>query len=258
MKIKFFKYQGSGNDFILIDNRGENLCIDSSFIQKLCHRKFGIGADGLIILEGSYNLGFSIRHFNSDGEQSSFCANGSRCSVHFANYLKLFKEEISFLSNEKKITGSVIRDEVSITMPNVSKITTDQNGYYVLNTGCLHLVVFTDNLQEVDVNYLGSEIRNLKDYQEEGINVNFVEILEKKICIRTYERGVENETLSCGTGVVASVLAANENGFNIDSNVEVNTLGGNLYVTWEKENGNYKNIRLSGPVSLVFSGELIL
>ena len=225
-------------------------------IKNLCHRKFGIGADGLIILEGNSDIGFSIHHFNSDGEKSSFCANGSRCLVHFAKFLNLFEKDISFVSNGKKIVGSVKNDMVSITMPDVLNIKTDQNGYYILNTGCLHLVVFTENLKEVDVNYLGSEIRNFKDYQEDGINVNFVEIAEKKIFIRTYERGVENETLSCGTGVVASVLAANEHGFHLTSSVEVKTLGGNLNVSWLKKNKQYNSIILSGPVSLVFCGEL--
>ena len=161
MKINFFKYQGSGNDFIIIDNRNDKIAINSKLIKSLCHRKFGVGADGLIALEGDEKNGFSICHFNSDGEQSSFCANGSRCLVHFAKHLNLFEKNISFLSNGKKIIGSVQDQYVTITMPNVSNIKTDQNGYFILNTGCLHLVVFTENINSVDVNYLGSEIRNL-------------------------------------------------------------------------------------------------
>mgnify|MGYP001248970748 CR=1 FL=1 len=258
MKINFFKYQGSGNDFVIIDNRENKLLIDSSLVENLCHRKFGVGADGLIILEGNKEVGFSIKHYNSDGEQSSFCANGSRCIVHFAKHLNLFEEKFSFLSNGKKIIGSSKYEDVTITMPNVSKVKTDQNGYFILNTGCLHLVVFTENLDNVDVNYLGSEIRNLKEYQKEGINVNFVEIQNKNISIRTYERGVENETLSCGTGVVASVLAANEKGFKISQSVTVKTLGGALNVNWKKIDNEYLNLTLSGPVSLVFQGDLVL
>ncbi len=258
MKINFFKYEGSGNDFVIIDNRENKISIESLVIKNLCDRKFGIGADGLITLEGNRDVGFSIRHFNSDGEQSSFCANGSRCLVHFAKYLNLFDNEISFLSNGKQIIGSVQNEVVSITMPDVCKIKTDQNGYFILNTGCLHLVVFSENLKDVDVNYLGSEIRNLKEYQKEGINVNFVEILENNISIRTYERGVENETLSCGTGVVASVLAAIEKGYKIKSSVQVQTLGGVLNVSWKKNNDEYHDILLSGPVSLVFQGQLVL
>lgn len=258
MKINFFKYQGSGNDFIIIDNRKNKISINSKLIECLCHRKFGVGADGLISLEGDKKNGFSIRHFNSDGEQSSFCANGSRCLVHFAKHLNLFEKNISFLSNGKEITGSVQDQYVTITMPNVSNIKTDQNGYFILNTGCLHLVVFTENIDGVDVNYLGSEIRNLKEYHKQGINVNFVEILKKKISIRTYERGVENETLSCGTGVVASVLAASEKGLIFNTSVQVKTLGGELNVNWEKIKNEYKNISLSGSVSLVFQGELFL
>lgn len=258
MKIKFFKYQGSGNDFVIIDNRDNKIHINSDLIKHLCHRKFGVGADGLIALEGNKKNGFSISHFNSDGEQSSFCANGSRCLVHFAKHLNLFENEISFLSNGKKIIGSSKEEYVTITMPKVSNIKTDQNGYFILNTGCLHLVVFTENINDVDVNYLGSEIRNLKEYHKEGINVNFVEIFGKKISIRTYERGVESETLSCGTGVVASVLAANEKGFDINSKTEVKTLGGVLNVNWKKIKNEYQDIELSGPVSLVFQGELFL
>ncbi len=258
MKINFFKYQGSGNDFVIIDNREYKLLIDSSLIEGLCHRKFGVGADGLIILEGNKEVGFSIKHYNSDGEQSSFCANGSRCIVHFAKHLNLFEEKFTFLSNGKKIIGSSKHQDVTITMPNVSEVRTDQNGYFILNTGCLHLVVFTENIDNVDVNYLGSEIRNLKEYQKEGINVNFVEIQHKNISIRTYERGVENETLSCGTGVVASVLAANEKGFEIPQSVVVKTLGGDLNVNWKKIDNEYLNLTLSGPVSLVFQGDLVL
>ena len=258
MKINFFKYQGSGNDFVIIDNREDKISISSALIENLCHRKFGVGADGLIALEGNKKNGFFISHFNSDGEKSSFCANGSRCLVHFAKHLNLFDNDISFLSNGKKIIGSCNDEVVTITMPNVSNVSTDQNGYFILNTGCLHLVVFTEKIDDVDVNYLGSEIRNLKEYYKEGINVNFVEISEKNISIRTYERGVESETLSCGTGVVASVLAANEKGFAINPKTQVKTLGGLLNVSWKKINNEYQNISLSGPVSLVFRGELFL
>ena len=254
LKIKFYKYQGSGNDFVIIDNRENKIIIDSLFIENLCHRKYGIGADGLITLEGSSSKGFSIRHFNSDGEQSSFCANGSRCIVHFAKYLNLFEDNFIFLSNGKEISGSSVDNFVTITMPNVSNVETDQNGYYILNTGCRHLVVFTEDLENVDVNYLGSEIRNLKDYKKDGINVNFIEISNQKFSIRTYERGVENETLSCGTGVVASVIATIEKGINIPPEVLVETLGGSLVVKWEKINNVYSNICLSGSVSLVFQG----
>ena len=258
MKINFFKYQGSGNDFVIIDNRENNISVNSNLIETLCHRKFGVGADGLIALEGNKINGFSMSHFNSDGEQSSFCANGSRCLVHFAKHLNLFQNEISFLSNGKKIIGNSKEEYVTITMPNVSNIKTDQNGYFILNTGCLHLVVFVEKIDDVDVNYLGSEIRNLKEYHKEGINVNFVEISEQNISIRTYERGVENETLSCGTGVVASVLAANEKKVSMKQPTQVKTLGGVLNVSWEKINNEYQNISLSGPVSLVFQGELFL
>jgi len=258
LKINFFKYQGSGNDFVIIDNRENKITIKPSLIENLCHRKFGVGADGLIVLEENKDIGFSIRHFNSDGEQSSFCANGSRCLVHFAKHLKLFENKITFLSNGKKITGSAKDEFVTITMPNVYDVKTDQNGYFILNTGCLHLVVFSEKIDDLDVNYLGSEIRNLKEYQKEGINVNFVEFLDEKMSIRTYERGVENETLSCGTGVVASVLAANEKGYTVGSLVQVKTLGGALNVSWKKIDNEYRDILLSGPVSLVFQGQLVL
>tara|TARA_B100001057_G_scaffold501230_1_gene622245 strand:- start:12163 stop:12939 length:777 start_codon:yes stop_codon:yes gene_type:complete len=258
LKIDFFKYQGSGNDFIIIDNRENKLSIDSSLIQNLCHRKFGIGGDGLITLHGNKDTGFSIKHYNSDGKKSSFCANGSRCMVHFAKYLNLFIDKFIFSSNGKNIVGSISEDLINITMPDVINIKTDQNGYYILNTGCLHLVVFSEDLENVDVKYLGSEIRNMKEYYKDGINVNFVEEISDKISIRTYERGVENETLSCGTGVVASALALNETSSSISLPVKVKTLGGELSVSWKKNNNKYQDIILSGPVSLVFQGELIL
>ncbi|HEU5053631.1 MAG TPA: diaminopimelate epimerase [Hanamia sp.] len=257
MKIKFYKYQGAGNDFILIDNREK---ISHEFtvqhIKKMCDRHFGIGADGLMLLNNKEGFDFEMIYFNSDGNEGSMCGNGGRCIVQFASNLGIKKNEYKFLASDGEHEARIdLNREVSLKMNDVTDVDFSMD-HYVLDTGSPHYVKFVSDVQGLNVVSDGSKIRNSRDFAEKGINVNFVQTLDDDhIFVRTYERGVENETLSCGTGVTASALMAahNDNGFN---HVEVRTKGGHLNVEFDKINDSeFRNIWLSGPATFVFSGE---
>ncbi len=257
MKIKFYKYQGAGNDFILIDNR-ENTCQAITFqqIKKMCDRHFGIGADGLMLLNNKEGFDFEMIYFNSDGKEGSMCGNGGRCIVQFANEMGIKKTEYKFAATDGTHIAEIdLNKRVSLKMNDVKDVDFSLD-HYVLNTGSPHYVKFVSNIDTMNVVSDGRKIRNNREFAEKGINVNFVETLdEDHIFVRTYERGVEDETLSCGTGVTASALMAahNDNGFN---HVDVKTKGGNLSVEFDKINdAEFRNIWLAGPALLVFSGE---
>jgi len=250
----FYKYQGTGNDFILIDDRGNEFDIeDNVLISELCARRIGIGADGLILLRNHARLDFEMVYFNSDGFQSSMCGNGGRCIVHFAHLLGLFEERTTFMAIDGEHKAIINKEEISIRMQDVKKISSVNDGY-VLDTGSPHYVVFVENLSDLDVNLEGKKIRNLKLFAKEGINVNFL-LNSSDIQVRTYERGVESETLSCGTGVVASAIAAHYNDIVHENTVNINTKGGSLVVDFEVFNNIYRNIWLTGNVNLVYAGE---
>ncbi|MEO8961577.1 MAG: diaminopimelate epimerase [Ginsengibacter sp.] len=258
MKIKFDKYQGTGNDFILMDNREnsyDNMTTEQ--VKAMCSRHFGIGADGLMLLNKKENFDFEMIYFNADGNKGSMCGNGGRCIVQFAYSLGIKKKEYLFSATDGAHRAEIDLDkEVSIKMNNVAAVKFSLD-YYTLNTGSPHYVQFVKEVEKMDVVTGGRKIRYNKEFTKEGINVNFVEVLgDDKIFVRTYERGVEDETLSCGTGVTASALVAahNDNGFN---RVEVKTKGGNLSVEFEKKSETeFENIWLCGPASFVFSGEI--
>ncbi|RNI34193.1 diaminopimelate epimerase [Hanamia caeni] len=257
MKIKFYKYQGSGNDFIIIDNRekaGDKLTTKQ--INKMCDRHFGIGADGLMLLNEKEGFDFEMVYFNADGNLGSMCGNGGRCIVQFASNMGIKKNEYIFSASDGTHKAKVDLDkQVSLEMKDVPGVEFSLD-HYVLNTGSPHYVKFVTGLEDLDVVSEGRKIRNNKAFVTEGINVNFVETIDDDhIFVRTYERGVEDETLSCGTGVTASALIAahNENGFN---RVEVKSKGGNLSVEFDKiSDTKFTNIWLSGPATFVFSGE---
>ena len=257
MKIKFYKYQGAGNDFILIDNRekiSHELTIQ--LIKKMCDRHFGIGADGLMLLNEKEGFDFEMIYFNADGNEGSMCGNGGRCIVQFASEIGIKKNEYIFSAIDGIHKAKIDFDKkVSLQMNNVSEVEFSLD-HYVLDTGSPHYVKFVSVADNLDVVSDGRKIRNSKEFAENGINVNFVETIDDDhIFVRTYERGVEDETLSCGTGVTASALMAahNENGFN---HVDVKTKGGNLSVEFDKiSDSEFKNIWLSGPATFVFSGE---
>ncbi|MCF6351357.1 MAG: diaminopimelate epimerase [Flavobacteriaceae bacterium] len=255
MKLLFYKYQGTGNDFVILDNR--NNLFDKKnkeLIAKICHRKFGVGADGLLLLENSNKYDFKMIYYNADGNQSSMCGNGGRCIVAFSNHLKIINNNCVFEAIDGLHYASIKNNFVKLQMINVSNITIFKN-YVFLDTGSPHYVTFTTNISKIDVYNKGKEIRNSKAYFKEGVNVNFVEQRnENTFKVRTYERGVEDETLSCGTGVTAVAIAAHKISKSKSKNIILETIGGKLEVSFEIKNGNYKNVFLKGLATLVFKG----
>ena len=258
MKFEFYKYHGTGNDFILLDNR-QNIynSITPRQVNFLCHRRFGIGADGLMMLNDRANFDFEMIYFNSDGNTSSMCGNGGRCIVKFAHMLGTKKNKYNFYAIDGVHEAEIdLNGDVRLKMKDVSDVEHSYT-HYVLNTGSPHYVKSVPDVSRVDVAAEGREIRNSKEFVKEGINVNFVEtISDDTIYVRTYERGVEDETYSCGTGVTAAALisAHNDKGFN---RVEVETKGGKLSVEFEKiSEKEFENIWLSGPAEMVFKGEV--
>jgi diaminopimelate epimerase len=258
MRIKFYKYQGTGNDFVILDNRDEAYhSLMNEHVSFLCNRRFGIGADGLMMLNKHTDYDFEMKYYNADGSESSMCGNGGRCLVKFANDLGIIRTTYSFLAIDGKHEASVNMDGmVSLKMNDVYDVKFEGR-YYVLNTGSPHYVEMADNVMKMDVFKKGQEVRFNKEFSKEGINVNFVQQLEDvdKIIVRTYERGVEAETFSCGTGVTAAALVChhNDNGFN---RVEVETLGGHLSVEYDKIGDSFKNIWLNGAAEKVFEGTI--
>ena len=260
MKIKFDKYQGAGNDFVLLDNRENSYDkLTGIQIKKMCDRHFGIGADGLMLLNKKDGFAFEMIYYNADGKIGSMCGNGGRCIVQFASELGIRKNEYSFLATDGTHIADIdLEREISLKMNDVNKVQFSFD-HYILNTGSPHYVKFVSNLDNFNVVEEGRKIRYSKEFAEKGINVNFVQTLhDDAIYVRTYERGVEDETMSCGTGVTASALMAahNDNGFN---HVNVKTKGGILSVEFEKiSETEFQNIWLSGPATFEFSGEIEL
>lgn len=260
MELNFFKYQGTGNDFIMIDNRTNSIQLDTQQINFLCDRRFGIGADGLILLELEPGLDFKMVYFNSDGNQSSMCGNGGRCLVAFAKYLNVITDNARFIAIDGLHEAHINEEgRVSLKMQDVKNIEIGDD-YFYLNTGSPHYVKLVKNLKEFNVVGEGKDIRYNERFKEEGTNVNFIEKIEDELFVRTYERGVEDETFSCGTGVTAAALVAAINGLaNNKNNCLINTKGGSLEVTFEKVlEQTFYNIWLKGPAELVFKGNLTL
>ncbi|WP_294252051.1 diaminopimelate epimerase [uncultured Chryseobacterium sp.] len=254
--MEFYKYQGTGNDFVMIDNRpGEWDSLSVSDIQKLCDRRFGIGADGLIKINTAEGFDFEVDYYNSDGSKS-FCGNGARCSVAFASFLSIFEDSCRFNAIDGAHEAEINGDIVKLKMADVETVSYDGENT-VMNTGSPHFVQYVQNLAGFPVFEKGKEIRNSPRYSEKGINVNFVEPLaDDALFVRTYERGVEDETYSCGTGVTASALTFMQN--HDLTSVQVKTLGGNLRVYAEKKASSYCNIWLEGPAQQVFKGKIDL
>jgi diaminopimelate epimerase len=253
---KFYKYQGTGNDFVMIDNRKGGFDDSIANIEFLCHRRFGIGSDGLILIENAEDFDFKMRYFNADGKEGSMCGNGGRCAVRFAHDLGIFESQTSFIAVDGPHQATLSDGNISLGMIDVNSISDEANGYF-LNTGSPHLIIFVDNLDSLMVKEEGSKIR-YSDYWMDrgGVNVNFVQILDKEnIKVRTYERGVEDETYSCGTGVTAAaVVSSIKRGLKND--VKIQTLGGNLQVKFNDTDQYYDNVVLIGPALLVFDGEI--
>lgn len=258
MKIEFYKYQGTGNDFVILENRDHRYDdLTQKQVKEICDRRFGIGADGLMLLNKHAELDFEMKYFNADGNESSMCGNGGRCLVKFAQNQGMHKSTYRFMAIDGIHEADIDqRNIVRLKMKDVSKVDY-HSGYAILNTGSPHFVKFASDVADIDVVETGHEIRYSKTFAAEGINVNFVETTDEDgIFVRTYERGVEDETLSCGTGVTASALmnAHNEKGFN---RVEVRTPGGHLSVEFNKiDDEHFDNIWLCGPAEFVYKGEI--
>lgn len=254
--MEFYKYQGTGNDFVMIDNRDEEFTKEKSIIEKLCDRRFGIGGDGLILLEKDNNADFKMVYYNSDGNESTMCGNGGRCIVAFAHFLDIFEDKTTFNAIDGLHEAEINNGSVKLKMIDVKDIQLDGENY-VLNTGSPHFVQFVNDLEHYEVYKNGNEIRNSATYQQEGINVNFVEkISDQEIFVRTYERGVEDETFSCGTGVTASALVYLKD--KNQKSVDVKVLGGNLKIYAEQIENHFENIWLQGPAKQVFKGKINL
>ena len=257
MNIKFYKYHGTGNDFIMIDNfKGQyDLSeLDKDRISLLCHRRFGIGADGLIILEASENSDFNMVYFNADGAESTMCGNGGRCILAMAHALEYIGDDAIFNAIDGLHKGRV-GDQIEIQLKDVDHIDNSEDDY-ILDTGSPHYVRFISDVHQLNIIPIAHEIRYNDVYKEEGINVNFVESLQGDFYLRTYERGVENETMSCGTGVTATAIAIHEKYDHLESPIELRTPGGILQVSFDKTEEGYKNVWLKGPATLVFEGYL--
>jgi diaminopimelate epimerase len=258
MKIEFYKYQGTGNDFVILDNRNSLYSsLTQKQVKKICDRRFGIGGDGLMMLANKDGYDFEMIYFNADGNESSMCGNGGRCLTMFAHDAGIHKSMYNFWATDGEHLAEIDIDGlIRLKMKDVHTVD-EHASYAVLNTGSPHFVKFASNVKEVDVVETGREIRYSKEFKDDGINVNFVESLnEDTIFVRTYERGVEDETFSCGTGVTACALmsAHNERGFN---QVQVQTPGGRLSVEFDKmDEEHFENIWLCGPATFVFKGEI--
>jgi diaminopimelate epimerase len=256
MKIVFNKYQGTGNDFVIIDNRANALTgWDPQVVKKLCDRRFGIGCDGLILINSSNEYDFEMKYFNSDGYEGTMCGNGGRCSVDFAIRAGIAGDKLIF----KAVDGlhkAVAENGIIRLQMNDVRGHRMVNGSYFINTGSPHYVIFRHGVSEMDVNTEGRRLRWSPDFAPGGTNVNFVESEKTGIYVRTFERGVEEETLSCGTGVTASAIASVLSGQFDTKSINVRTKGGNLSVSFNISGDTVTDIWLSGPATFVFRGEI--
>ncbi len=254
MRIEFYKYQGTGNDFILIDNRGDTFSKkDTKLVALMCDRRFGIGADGLILLENDNSADFNMVYYNADGRPGSMCGNGGRCIVAFAQYLGIIGDAARFRAVDGMHTATIEGETVSLKMNDVTALRKKPQ-YLFLDTGSPHHVQLVNNLGAYGVKTEGERLR-YGLYGKKGSNINFVEPAARNtFAVRTYERGVEDETLSCGTGVTAVALAMHHLGKTDKSKVAIKTRGGKLQVMFEPTTEGYKNVYLKGPAKQVFKG----
>lgn len=253
MLIPFSKYHGTGNDFIMIDNRTMGLSLSSTQISLLCNRKFGIGADGLILLEVEDGV-VNMIYYNSDGAPSSMCGNGGRCFVTFCQSLEVLTESGEFLAVDGFHPFRMVGNEVSLKMGDVNSIEPIGDALF-LDTGSPHYVTMVDEVLDIDIITDARDIRYNERFSAEGTNVNFVEMMDGITHIRTYERGVEDETLSCGTGATATAIAMHKMGNVSDTEVPIKVLGGKVSISFDPQlDGSYNNIWLTGPTAHVFDG----
>ena len=253
----FYKYQGTGNDFVIIDNRQDIFDKeDTKLVAQLCDRRFGIGADGLILLENDATTDFKMVYYNSDGNQSTMCGNGGRCLVAFAKEIGVIKDKATFMAIDGIHHAEINSGIVKLQMQNVPKVE-DHQSHTFLDTGSPHHVEVRSSINDIDIQNEGSKIRYGPPYNEEGSNVNFVEkVDDNTFLVRTYERGVEGETFSCGTGVTAVGIAMNYIGETEKNLVKLKTKGGDLKVSFERTDDEFNDVWLIGPATMVYKGEV--
>lgn len=258
MEFTFYKYQGTGNDFVIVDNRQNSFPKENvEVIHKLCHRNFGIGADGLILLEEDTNTDFKMVYYNADGNESSMCGNGGRCIVAFAHKLGLFKQETTFSAIDGLHYATIENGIVALQMIDVTEVNLFDTHVFT-DTGSPHHVEFITDVAHHNVFSEGRRIRT-EVYGKAGSNVNFVQQLDDTTFrVRTYERGVEDETLACGTGVTAVAIAAHATGKTSYNKVVLPVEGGELEVSFSEDSGVYTNVFLKGPATFVFKGTIAL
>ncbi|WP_412985463.1 diaminopimelate epimerase [Pontimicrobium sp. IMCC45349] len=257
MKYTFYKYQGTGNDFVMIDNRDEHFDkTNTKLVAQFCDRRFGIGADGLILLENDADVDFKMVYYNADGNESSMCGNGGRCLVAFAKQLGVIANQATFMAIDGLHHAVIENGIVELQMQDVTDVKINKD-YVFLDTGSPHYVQFKEGLTSLEVKEEGAKIRYNDVFKENGTNVNFVQKdSDSQFSVRTYERGVEDETLSCGTGVTAVALAMHYIGETEKNNVALQTQGGLLNVKFVKTDDVYKDVWLIGPATFVFKGEI--
>ena len=258
MELEFYKYQGTGNDFVMIDNRSNSFPKENTqLVAHLCDRRFGIGADGLILLDTDVATDFRMVYYNSDGNLSSMCGNGGRCLVAFAKKLNVIQNETTFMATDGLHYATVGADGiVSLQMIDVAEIKNTPD-YSFLNTGSPHHVQLVTDLEHYNVKENGAAIRYGDLYGQQGSNVNFVKkIDDATFSLRTYERGVEDETLACGTGATAVAIAMNATRQTDLNTIHLNVEGGKLAVSFDIEDGKYTNVFLKGPAEFVFKGTI--
>ena len=264
MRIQFYKYQGTGNDFVILDNRDLNFNYNNTeFISSICDRRYGIGSDGLILIEDNNDLDFTMKYFNSDGSELGMCGNGARCVIQFAKKLGIIKNSATFQASDGVHQAEIIENNYvrvkmnDIDMSNYDLIDKNFDNIYLYN-GSPHLVINSNDINKIDVFNEGRKIRYGDKYKDEGVNINFIEFnSNSSLCkVRTYERGVEDETLSCGTGAVAVAVVLNYSKIINKEEVIISMKGGNLKVSFNRVGDNFSNIWLYGAVAEIYKGEI--
>lgn len=256
MQLEFYKYQGTGNDFVVIDDRSNQFdTTDENQIRSLCDRRKGVGADGLMLLRNHAEVDFEMLYFNADGKEGSMCGNGGRCIVDFAHHLGVIEDNCVFMAVDGLHDAKWSEESVSLKMIDVNEVEVNEDFVY-LDTGSPHYVKFIEDLESYPVFEEGKSIRYNERFKQKGTNVNFVEAQGVACAVRTYERGVEDETLACGTGVTAVAIAAHSLKKNLDNPLSISVLGGMLQVSFDVIDGSYKNVWLIGPATQVFKGRI--
>lgn len=256
MHLEFYKYQGTGNDFVVIDDRSNSFDLSNAkLIAFLCDRRMGVGSDGLMLLRNHSQADFEMLYFNADGKQGSMCGNGGRCMVDFAHYLGLIDTECVFMAVDGLHEAEWSVSAISVKMTDVRVV--ECNGLSAfLDTGSPHYINFVEDLQSFPVLEQARKVRYNERFKTEGVNVNFVEIHNNTCSVRTYERGVEQETLACGTGVTAVAIASHAMKKGLPNPLKIQVMGGELAVSFEENNGVYSNVYLIGPAVQVYKGTI--